>query len=608
MELGLEVKDVVKRRAEERKRKQKESENELLFGRGKRRSAIERARERRLREERAKGGSLRKKFYIGLYSPEERKQLFLHYFGGSDLSTPTATPEEHNDGPLHRLETGVEDPYNGGSWYTQEQLHLMSKTFPQMDVVASLFQSRYSVVGRIPTESQTATAADLYNIRSLTSYFKHLLYEREDLFLKIVPLAVDPEQLEEIYNEIIAAYFLQELVYGYSQVLSLHFFAIVDWFPAQRRAIVPEEGDNPYYYQVIISERLDEDLRDYLLHNPSLGVLRACLFQLYHALETAWHTNGYTHNDCHMGNVLLQRIPENSPLYEKDFLYRRLSSPHWYRVRKEDLHNNLLKLIDFGRNRLYVPSESQHVRPEQGRHVHDRLICFAGGEPYGYPCGEPNRRIDVIIPLLGILSNPRVYWDDLGKEASKEFFTMCERLIDFVEINYVVRRYFDARGSDRFKGISPGQIQAEYEWEGGVRADNFHRCGKIYRLLQVPGVFIYRFWELGTVASDVLEDDFFTPYRTEEILPARQLADEEVLSIRDSHVVVSFLENPVEADLLSASEMELSSGGRGTPSHSRRCRVCHRKSVTHRVGEDEFLCSLACYEFKYLFEGKTVYR
>jgi hypothetical protein len=414
------------------------------------------------------------------------------------------------------------------------------------------------VVERKPDQG-TATNPELYDIREVSDYFRHLLFERDDLFMKVTPLYElehggyrykRSRDLQEIYNEIVAAYFLGELLYGYSQVLSLHFMAIVDWFPALKKEVVTGEGETQdLLHQIVVIERLDQTLDDYLTENPTIEVLRAVLFQIFHAMETAWHTHGYIHQDLHSGNVMLQRMPQDSPLFEKDFLYRRLSSPHWYRVGKDALRNNLVKIIDFGRNRLLVPSEPAHIQSGgDRRHIHDRLVHIkVYSESYG-STGVLNlladRHCDVATILHSIKGHmPDSYWEDMGEDGTQSFLALYGRT----------------------KG-----------------KENSHK-----------------------VASDALDDPFFDAYRTEAILPERELTDEEVLSVRDSHVVVSFLANPAEADLIEPGEMHLDAK-RGLS----QCSVCRsqQRGVTLRVGDSELLCAKSCYEFKYLFGEKTVFR
>ncbi len=504
------------------------------------------------------GEKLGTKFYIGLSSPEERKALFLHYFGGSAQSTPAPTPDEFYRGPLHRREPAMEDPYDPATWYTRRQLQRMRNGPSTSLDVAALFSSRYAVVERKTGDEGTSTNPELYDIRELSDYFRYLLYGRDDLFMKVVPLYEyrkrhgkkpraeykEDWELQEIYNEIVAGYFLSELVYGYSEVLSLNFMTIVDWFPAPKKDVVPgNDRAQLLYHQIVVSERIDQPLVDYLMDNPSIDVLRAVLFQIFHALEIAWHTHGYIHQDLHTGNLMLQRIGPDSPLFEKDFLYRRLSSPYWYRVGRDGLRNNLLKIIDFGRNRLLVPSQPDHVNAKgDRRHLHDRIVNV---ESYSVSYG---RNDDVESVLQGIGNGMTdSYWEHMGDDGMRSFFAMRKRL-------------------------------------GRETRDK--------------------------VATDVLDDSFFEPYRTKAILPAWPLTDEEVLNERDRHVVVSFPVDPLEADLLETREMSL---GYASPLFERaisKCCVCHttRRAMTHKVGDSKVFCGLSCYEFAYLFHGRTVYR
>ena len=251
----------------------------------------------------------------------------------------------------------------------KEHLEEMRRDTSAFEVfVAKGFKSRYTVNQKRYEIGGSATRPDLYEISSVTDYFREILYNRSDLFLKVVPLTEDEcdaydlehedddcdykqdEELAEIYNEIIAAYFLGELVYGYSQVLSLHFMTVVDWFIGLKQSVPPGEDIRPSHYQFVVSERMDISLHDYIKtvikkkkHSEERnGCYRACLFQLFHALETAYHTNKFCHNDLHLTNVMLQRIPPESPLYQKDFLYRRLDSPNWYRVPARDLNDYIV--------------------------------------------------------------------------------------------------------------------------------------------------------------------------------------------------------------------------------------------------------------------------
>lgn len=514
-----------------------------------------------------------KEFYIGLESEEERKQAFLLYFGvNNKMLTWRGTLKTTPESPLHFIRAASQDPYDEDSWLSHRQLNNIQLSATDLgEAMHNLFNQRYTVTKDIALRSDSATQPDLYHIESKSDYYRNILYQRSDLFMKAVPLIQDAracnprdadsvangdcdykdnDDLGEIYNEIIIAYFLNELRYGYTQVLSLHFMTIVDWFVALRQSVNDSVPEEPFFYQMIVSERLDTSVFDYLeLLKPRVqphqitSTVRAILFQVLHALETAWHTNRYTHNDLHLKNVMLQRIPPESPLYGRDFLYRRLDSPEWCRVPSVDLDNYIVKIIDFGRNRLFVPSTPGHINVDgERRHVHDRLICTKGWDHVGYPCDQPNRFIDVRLLLRGLYT----------KDMPDEVRNMVARLID-------------------------------------------------------PDDTPYKLTRQGTTARDALNDPFFDEYRTASLVPTEPLSQEEILDVRDSHVVVSFLANPAEADMLTLS---CGGGGGSTATKEHHCAVCRHKCGTRmlRVGETETLCGRACYEFKYLFGEKTVYR
>jgi hypothetical protein len=546
------------------------------------------------------------RIYIGLHSPAERKRLFLHYFGGA----PAPTLDEVTQGPLHTLnERFLENPYEPATWYTPVQLHALGNEPESRQAIAwalGQFDQRYTARQRVGAGAiVSSTSPQLFTLRHASDYFRHVLYQRADLFMKLVPLPSgdDEESLNnqtEVYDEIIAAYFLQELVYGYSQVLSLHFMSVVDWFPVQRG------GE---FYQVIVSEKLDQSLYDYLDEHRGAAPLRAALFQLFHALETAWVTNYYTHNDAHLGNVMMLRHAAESPLYERDFLYRRLGDDHWWRVSAAAMDGHMLKLIDFGRNRLYVPERADHVEERHGlqRHRHDRLICAPGFEFAGYPCDAANRQIDVLLPLFGLLRMETAYWFGMEPLERAAVYAFCERHLDFSEMDRVVDAYLWS--SDEHEHVERRQVDTEFSRvRRRLTAHNLRACPNVCELLRVPGLYVYKFRERGSTASDVLDDAFFAQYRTAQVLPQRELSDDDVLGVRDRHVVVSFLEHPEEAEQLE--DLGLAARAGASKKRRPRCAVCKRRRVALSVPKDGgiYLCGEACYEFRYLFGGKTVYR
>lgn len=550
---------------------------------------------------------MQERIYIGLYSSEERKKLFLHYFGAGEESLPSL--EETQRGPIHTmLPTFVENPYRPETWYTTQELRMLSQEqIGQIGMVVTKFNERYAVqnqLGRV----ETATAPELFSLTHTSDYFRHILDKQPGLFMKLVLLPDSPEDengLREIYNEVIAAYFLNELVYGYTQVLSLHFMSVVDWFPTQRT----DPFGNKLFYQVIVSERLEKNLVDYLYENPGLSPLRAVLFQYFHAMETVWYTNGGTHNDAHLGNLMMKPLTVESPLFDRDFLYRRLNDARWYRVPARAIKNHLLKVIDFGRFRMQVPDSPNHKELSPGgisRHRHARQICAPGFDFVGYPCDAPNRQIDVLLPLLGLIKMGSKYWMAMEAMERAAAYAFLGRMIPFDEMTASVDSFLWSNSD--YPNIDKKQVEVEFARAGRrMNVSKFRASPQIIELVRTPGFFTYRYRDSGTTVTDALNDEFFQEYRTNQVLPDRSLTEEEVLGERDRHVVVSFVQHPEEAIQL---ELGASIGASiGASSTRSRCTVCGlSNSAKFGAAGDVRLCGKACYEFKYIFGGKTVFR
>jgi serine/threonine protein kinase len=534
--------------------------------------------------------------YIGTETPEERKRIFLEYFS----ITP---PIEEPVGPIHQVISHRENPYKEDSWYKEENIRLLEK-FPHMEELRDSFQNRYGIVNQIIPKNQSITKPLLFNIVSLTNYFKHILYEREDLFMKLVPLTdLNDYSLEEIYNEVKIAYFLNELVYGYTGVLSLHFMTIVDWFTVPR--IISLNGGMVSYHQAIISEKIDILLEDYLYANPSIEVLRIVLFQLFHALETAWCTNQYTHNDLHLGNLMLKIITPDSPLFGKDFLYRRLSNPYWYRLPSSVMNNKLLKIIDFGRNRCWVPKEEHHLSIKiPGRHNHNRLIYLPHMRALGNLKESANRRIDIICPLLHILALNSGYWNNMGGDELDSFYDLCEKAISWETINENVALFvdddigFDKKEIERQNGC----IREFDAVNRRVTVRNYKDCPWIHSYMKQPKVYIYAYAEMDFPLQKVLDHPFLAHFmikgRIDEDLPREPktfLQEERNLAI------VSFVQHHEEGYMTFDSSIGCVGGG------ALSCSVCKKRGIEKVLG-NELYCGEACFEFKNYFNSKTVFR
>lgn len=542
--------------------------------------------------------------YIGNKSLDERKALFLTNFGPQSATS---------------LHTGLsQNPYEAASWRTLLEITRINTGFAsgaQGRVTQEEFNVRYDVSRTGQRDVDSISMPTVYLVQPKNkSQFREVLFGANDLVMKVIPLfnkdgMLPSDELAQIYNEIKAAYFLNELLYGYSNVLSIHFMSIVDWFQASRTQIGLLKGvgktDN-LLHQVVIAERAHSHLNDYLLAYNTLPALRAVLFQILHALETAWHTNQFTHNDMHMGNVMLRDVShEESPFRDKNFIYKRLGRPLWYTLDKEHLHNHIVKLIDFGRSRLYVPTRESHINI---RHNHTNLI----GVDYsriGQPLKEANRQIDLRSLFLTLLLLPERYWTGLGVEEANEVFQFIEDdVLDFAEINRLI-------------DVAPYMLQYGAVSEerrrfanGRLRASNLRKCPKCFAYLSHPGIFRYANDGRGNNVTNVLDSAFFQPL---SILPEGDTERSFGISkIVKDYIVVSFITDNEDIRMRPpptklASSITTTTSTSVANKNTLRCGVCHGQATyvnREKTGSIVPLCSKQCAQFKYLFASKTALR
>jgi hypothetical protein len=494
-------------------------------------------------------------FEIDNTSPEERKELFLRYFGIREFNR-----SERDTLPIHMTRRWIQNPYESKSWPMRKELSKMSLEKP-----AKLFTQRYSITYMVKMGSSSITQPDLWRVESTTDYYKKILYNDNGLFMKVVPLINNARScerskdeydcqykskvgLDEIYNEIIVAFFLNELIYGYKNVLSIHFMTIVDWFIAPRfffdQRLINDASMNvvgKYMCQFSISEKMDftfkkmcEILEGNNVYTEEIKtrVMRAMIFQVFHALEIAWYTNRYIHNDLHLENVMFQEISDLSRLAEKDLLYRRPGLPDWYIVPSDDLYSGIMKIIDFGRSRMFVPSKPH----SNNKYSHDRLIALENFRlKNGYTLNTENRGVDVHVFLKALYKQTKLH-----------------------SVKEMIARVLPNHEKDAYK----------------------------YR----PN---------APTASDVLNDYFFKPYNAKKILSS-STTKEDVSKVVKNAIVVSFITED------ETNELSLSSS---STSIRTRCSVCRQQlPLKYYTGNNDFFCGESCYEFRYLFKEKTVYR
>ena len=303
---------------------------------------------------------------------------------------------------------------------------------------------------------ESATHPRLYNVVTgqevknvLDAQYNHDM----ELVIKVVDLGriyryhqhdetLGNDALREVYNEIRVGFFLNELRYAYETVASNNFMVILDWFISEHNLYPQIKGTGPYQY--IVSEKLDQNLVDYLLAHPTLETLKALLFQVAHALETAWTTHRYLHYDLHYNNVMLKYNHPQSSFYDRRYFYTRAyDDGKTYALPQTATHNALVKLIDYGRNRMQIPVTPsdeahrnlyEHIDNLNNEHHHDALLVYED-TPYGIGV-ESNRTWDVRRLLWDLMMHlPVAYWDRLERENAKDYALLLQQCSLALEIN-----------------------------------------------------------------------------------------------------------------------------------------------------------------------------
>jgi serine/threonine protein kinase len=530
--------------------------------------------------------------YIGDVTLAERRAAFWRVFSGENVNT------------LHNNQNDIftQNPYAPVTWRSVDMIkaaessHLLVK-----DVNKNEFDMRYTKLTATGEQVASLSRPELFVLKPVQpELFKEILYGENTLLMKIIPLydeagrTLDAKLLDAIYNEIKASFFLNELVYGYSNVLSVHFMMIVDWFQTTRLKLrlYTSPHFNHKYHQITIAERATSNIEEFLKANPSLAVLRVAIFQILHSLEIAWETNRFTHNDLHLGNVLVKRIDtEDSPFRDKTLLYKRASEKDWYVLPESDLRQHIVKIIDFGFARLFAPSAENHTQFNVGRHhVHDRLIGI-NLESSGRPLTAANRQIDMRNLFLSLCAMPASYWHALGPRESKQFFDFVEnQVVNFNEINALIS---SIPAHSPYIEIKRAREQL---LDHRITASNLHSVAGAWHLISIT--YTHRFDSVGPNVSNVLSTDFFDTLRrapsTEYVTPAKRPQNELVVSfitsLREVRAVVPLASSPLVA----------------------HCEVCGEQA-SHFVTESGTkkrvaFCGALCADFMYHYNSKTVFR
>jgi len=398
-----------------------------------------------------------------------------------------------------------------------------------------------------------------------------LLEERPQFVLKATPVPLLKRAVGmEVAHELRCAFFLNELNFGYEHVLTPHFMQIVDWWCVRGDEIeagtvrgggggaAHHSGDQSsgeeslgdlVYWEFAVSERLDAPISASVTAGMGLEGLRHQLFQVLLSLEVAWLANRYLHYDLHQDNVFTKVVPPDSRLYGRNLIYKRFNNDaEWYRLEAAVLQGRIVKILDYGRNRMYVPTwnDGDRVREdEEGfltvRHQHDELLFLDGFEEYGVT-SEPNRCWDVRRLLLALLR--ALTADELLELQSHQdydlFCAMCDTVFRFDALPAQLDLVFSADPETQFTRSllerSPLFAAAQLSTRDFLAATQTfgvgHKRGFLDNYLDLVG---YSAVDTGATATSCLDHAFF------DALKAREVRDSDV------NCVVSF----PTADLLA---------------------------------------------------------
>lgn len=545
--------------------------------------------------------------YFGDKSPSERTIEFT-----TALMMPSRRNTINNT-MIKDKEPFTQNPYREETWRTRAQLEAVNdyrtkEYWSRSGPNRALFDKNYARISGQSIKVASYSKPELFLLAPVhPEHFKEILITRDaTLLMKITPLIeedgrlVDQLDLDQIYNEIRVAFFLNELLYAYKHVLSIHFMVMVDWFQTSRSELglytqATHTLMDDHYSQFTVAEYAEDDIFEFMQNHPTMDALRGVLFQVFHALETAWLTNEFIHYDMHTGNLMMKRTTgEDSPLSGRSLLYKRHGVADWYRLTDANTGGHIVKIIDFGFSRLYAPREAAHKRLtdiNQGvqRHLHDKVVGLE------WPAADiqrdrPNRYADVRLFMLSILRLSPSVWRAIPLDSLVAFHAFVEEVVDFRRMNELI-------------DSAPTAVRQERDAHGGgvLTPANLLYCEDCFAYLTRFGGYARAYGGEGYTVSQVLDHPFFDSLR-------RAPQDYNENDRGRDEVVVSFFTPIGEEQMLkklSASASATSTNG------ALFCSVCGDEAEHYNMEESGLvvpLCGAQCAEFKYLYDCKTVYR
>jgi len=140
---------------------------------------------------------------------------------------------------------------------------------------------------------------------------------------------------------------------------------VLDWFQVKWKYIHPSNlmatnmipiMDKETHVQFIVSEKIQRSIYQFLMdiyekkQNDLWKLIQLILFQCFHFLETSYLVTGFISFDFHLQNCMSNHYQF---LENKRLLYKRFRSKNIYALDPIYHHGNIVKIIDFGRSRIY---------------------------------------------------------------------------------------------------------------------------------------------------------------------------------------------------------------------------------------------------------------
>ena len=538
--------------------------------------------------------------YFGDMSPGERALSFTN-----TLMTPSRRNTINNN-MIEDEAPFAQNPYVDETWRTRKDLEKVNDYRTR-----AIFDKNYvRPRGDESIKTQSYSRPELFLLAPLhPELFKEILVTRDaSLLMKITPLVkkkgmvIGDLQLQQIYNEIKTAFFLNELLYGHRHVLSIHFMVMVDWFQTSRADLgLYSQGDSTrhplrddHYSQFTVAEYAEDDIFEFMQNHPTMDALKGVIFQVFHALETAWITNEFIHYDMHTGNVMMKRTTgDESPLAGRNLLYKRYGYDEWFQLTDANLGGHIVKIIDFGFSRICVPTNPAHLDEEHDyRHLHDKVVGVEWRAAQIHP-DWPNRSADVRLFLLSLLRLQPAVWDAIPLEEREVFYRFVDDVLDFEYINALIDKAPTTWNDPKLERDA---------YNGVLTPADVLYAEDCFTFLTQFGGYARNYDNKGFNVSEVLGHPFFDSLRR------APLSHSEGERGKDD-LVVSFFTPTGEERMIRRLSAGVAATTTATPDIL-FCVVCGEEAKHYNTEGDKIvpICGGMCAEFKYLYGEKTVYR